>query len=118
MLYVEDDSINAYVMKRFLKDLFIVEVVQDGESAVEMLKDCSFDVILLDINLGNGKMDGIQVLRAIQEKYDLKTPVLAITSFAMPGDEERFIGEGFDDYVSKPIEKDLIIGKINKFLHR
>ncbi|MDH5380900.1 MAG: response regulator [Cyclobacteriaceae bacterium] len=115
ILYVEDDSINIYVMKRFLKIDFEIEVSVDGEEAIEVLKSNTFDLILMDINLGNGKMDGIEVMNHLRHEMGIKVPVFAITSFAMAGDEEKFLKEGFDDYISKPVEKETIINKIKDY---
>lgn len=116
VLYVEDDSINAYVMRRFLQSEFEITVIDDGFSAIDTLRQQSFDIILLDINLGNGKMDGVEVMKTIRGENLSGAPIFAITSFAMPGDEENFLAQGFDNYISKPVEKEAIIKKINEYI--
>lgn len=117
ILYVEDDAINALVMGKLLKGLYTVTHVFDGEACMEQLDQTTFDAILMDINLGRGKMDGVQTLhkiRAMRQYEFLK--VIAVTSYALPEDRERFLLEGFDAYVPKPVDRSELITLLNQYL--
>jgi len=117
VLYVEDDSINALVMKKLLQEFFDIMLVEDGEACLVCLPGNRFDLILMDINLGRGKMDGIQTLKEIRKGNSLPgIPVIAVTSYAMPEDEERFLKEGFDAYVAKPVDRLHLVDLIRKFV--
>ena len=90
VLYVEDDAINALVVKKLLEKDFDVVNVTDGESCLELIRKEKFDIILMDINLGAGKMDGVETMKQVKSMENYKsTPVIVITSYAMPGDRRR-----------------------------
>jgi len=117
ILYVEDDLINALVMQKLLKTNFNVVHSPDGETCLSRLANEEFDLILMDINLGKGKMNGIETLQRI--KADPKTRnmiVITVTSYALPEDEDRFLREGFDAYLAKPVERKLLLKTINQYL--
>ena len=117
ILYVEDDPINAFVMAKFLHKDFTMTHVPDGETCLDYLSSHQVDLILMDINLGKGKIDGLETMKRIKAKPDYKTlPIIAVTSYALPEDEERFLNEGFDDYLSKPVERQLLLAHIHKQL--
>lgn len=105
VLYVEDDPINALVIKKLLAQHYSTEHVEDGETCLTVLGKETFDLILMDINLGRGKMDGVETMKKIKAQSVFeKLPIVAITSYAMPEDKDRFLGEGFNGYLSKPVE--------------
>jgi two-component system, cell cycle response regulator DivK len=117
VLYVEDDAINALVVQKLLQNLFTVVHVDDGEECLSLLSKESFDIVLMDINLGNGKMDGVETLKMIRMNPAFaQIRVMAVTSYAMPEDRERFLKEGFDDYHEKPVERDFLIEQINTLI--
>lgn len=116
LLYVEDDPINALIMMKLLAHHYTTEHVEDGETCLALLKKERFDLVLMDINLGRGKMDGVQTMKKIKEVPTLKDlPVVAITSYAMPEDKERFLGEGFNGYLSKPVERPVLLDYLGTF---
>src|SRR5690242_17793714 len=103
ILYVEDDAINALVVRKLLNGVFDITHVFDGEACMQRVAEQHYDAILMDINLGKGKMDGVQTLhrlRTLQKPQSFV--VIAVTSYALPEDRERFLQEGFDDYMAKP----------------
>lgn len=117
ILYVEDDAINALVMSKLLKGIYSVTHVVDGEACMEQLDQTSFDAILMDINLGRGKMDGVETLHKIRELRQHEfIKVIAVTSYALPEDRERFLLEGFDAYMPKPVDRSELIALLNQFL--
>ena len=92
ILYVEDDLINALVMQRLLKKHYDVVHVVDGESCLSILDSEKFELILMDINLGQGRMDGVETLHRIKANPSTnKIIVVTVTSYALSEDEERFL---------------------------
>jgi len=116
LLYVEDDPINALVIKKLLAQHYATEHVEDGETCLDILEKESFDLVLMDINLGRGKMDGVQTMKKIKAMPSFeKLPIVAITSYAMPEDKDRFLGEGFNGYLSKPVERPVLLDYLGTF---
>lgn len=117
LLYVEDDPINALVVKKLLGDVFNITHVFDGETCMQLVEQASFDAILMDINLGKGRMDGVQTLHKLRE-MERAAPfvVIAVTSYALPEDRERFLLEGFDAYMPKPIDRAKLIELVDQAL--
>jgi len=116
ILYVEDDAINVLVMQRLLKDHFEVVHVPDGESCLFLLETEAFALILMDINLGNGKMDGVETLHRIRGNEKIQNAkVITVTSYAMPEDENRFLREGFDAYLAKPLNRHILLRTILQY---
>ncbi|MBP2832935.1 response regulator [Aquimarina sp. U1-2] len=116
ILYVEDNKINAMVMDKMLsKNKANVILAENGSQALKVVKDQSLDLILVDINLGLNQMDGCELLQRFK-KLDLlrNIPVFAVTAYAMPGDKQRFISIGFDNYFSKPVNFDKLLAVISK----
>ncbi|WKN45487.1 response regulator [Tunicatimonas pelagia] len=116
ILYVEDDRINAFVLTKLLEDQFEIVVVVDGEKCLNQIQKQQYDLILMDINLGQGKMDGVQTMQKLKEMPAYQsTPVFAVTSYANPGDREKFLHQGFDAYFSKPVDKARIVEAITNY---
>lgn len=113
LLFVDDDETSQNVVELFLKNLFIIDTTNNGISAIEMAKKTLYDGFLMDINLGSG-MDGLMVTKEIRKMAEYKnTPVIAVTAYAMAGDEEEFIAAGCTHYISKPFTKSMLIDLIN-----
>lgn len=109
VLLVEDNAVNQDVAVIFLKDICDIDQVEDGKSAIEMASILKYDVILMDINLGPG-INGIEAAQQIREisGYE-KTPLIAITGYAMAGDKERLLNLGLTHYLPKPFDKGQIV---------
>jgi PAS domain S-box-containing protein len=105
VLYVEDDPIAYNVISHMLKDICHLEQAKNSEQALKMAASKQYDLILMDINLGSG-LDGMQTT-ALLRKMDSyrKTPIAAVTAFAMLGDKEEFLAGGCSHYISKPFGK-------------
>lgn len=113
VLYVEDEMINALVMKKFLEKEFEVILAANPAACREYMAENRPDIILMDINLGTSSSDGIDLFREIRGQISTSNiPVFAVTAFAMPGDRDRYLEIGFDDYFSKPINRNQIIERI------
>lgn len=114
-LIVEDNPINMeLVMEILTANGIIVDEAVNGEEAIEKVEKETYDLVLMDIELPG--MDGVDATKLIKSKHK-NLPILALTSYAMKGDRERFIAAGFDDYIAKPIDVNSFIEKINKFIH-
>jgi PAS domain S-box-containing protein len=116
ILHVEDDLLGRKVVKVLLKNECFVTDVEDGETAILMAKKQKYDLVLMDINLrGISGLETVQVLRTIPG-YD-KTPIVAVTAYAMVGDKEEFIRNGCTHYLSKPFIKESLIKIIREALN-
>lgn len=94
-------------------DLITVPCVDD---ALQKTKQSNFDLLLVDINLGE-ELTGVDLLQILRERDNyLDTPMIALTAYAMPGDYQRFIKLGFDAYVSKPFTRSELFEVIDAFL--
>ena len=113
---VEDNADNRLLVRAILEDMYVIVEYESGSEALAGLKEGDPDLILLDISLP--EMDGTEVLRAIRADPALRDlPVIALTAHAMAGDRERFLAEGFDDYLTKPImDENVLIGTIERLL--
>lgn len=102
ILSVEDNADTRFLLKHTLQDAYEVTFAPDVEEAMDTVETEPFDLLLLDINLGT-KNGGVELLHMIREREDIgEIPAIALTAFAMPGDREELLGEGFDEYVGKP----------------
>ena len=119
-LIVEDNIINQKLAKSVLESLGLdVDVASNGREAIEKRKSNDYDLIFMDIQMPI--MDGVEATHKILE-YEKKNeekhiPIVALTANALKGDRERFLSEGMDEYISKPIEMSELIYILNKFLH-
>lgn len=102
ILLIEDNPNNIKLMVMLLEQQsYKVTVAVDAESGIEQAKAITPDMILLDIQLP--EMDGMEACRILRQESKLThTPIIALTAFAMPGDKERILSNGFDDYMAKP----------------
>jgi two-component system cell cycle response regulator DivK len=105
---VEDNPDNRLLVQALLEDTYDLSEFETGVDALAGLCQASPDLVLLDISLP--EMDGAEVLRWIRIQEDLRdVPVIALTAHAMAGDREKFLAEGFNDYVTKPIVDETIL---------
>jgi CheY-like chemotaxis protein/anti-sigma regulatory factor (Ser/Thr protein kinase) len=115
VLIAEDEDSNYFVLELLMKQMVVAEVLRavDGKEAVALAqKRDDIGLILMDIKMP--EMDGLEATKLIKAKRpDL--PIVAITAFAMSGDEHRIVEAGCDDYMAKPISMKLLIEKLKKF---
>lgn len=115
ILIVDDSKINLKVAAQILKPYqFNVRLVESGFEALEVLENQTFDLILMDIMMP--KMNGIETLHRVKKIEGLNIPVVALTADAIEGTEDKYLNAGFDDYLSKPIDKMQLDRVLNKFL--
>jgi two-component system cell cycle response regulator DivK len=116
ILYIEDNSKNFYLVQYILAAKgHEVLWARDGREGIENAARCKPDLILLDIQLP--VMDGYAVARALRGNPELaKTPVVALTSYAMAGDREKALAAGCDGYIEKPIDPATFAAQIERNL--
>jgi len=113
LLIVEDNPLNMELVFEISEAQgFIADRVENGEDALKKVENEDYDLILMDIELPG--IDGIEVTKIIKSKYK-NIPIIALTSYAMKGDKQRFLAAGFDDYISKPIEIHEFLRKLQKY---
>jgi len=112
ILTADDSSVNRLLIEAMLSSVYIEsDFAEDGYEVLEKLKNKKYDILLLDIQMP--KMDGIETIkriRANKEYNDLY--VFAVTANAMRGDAQKYMDIGCNDYISKPIQKDIFLKKI------
>lgn len=100
--HVEENADNRLLVEAILGTRYRLVEYDSGPAALEGFRRERPDVVLLDISMP--EMDGTEVLRRMRDDERLRAvPVIAVTAHAMAGDRERYLAEGFDDYVTKPI---------------
>ena len=114
VMIVDDNALNIKVAKRALKDfnLNIVESMSGQECLDKIQESNDYDLILMDIMMPN--MSGETTLKELQKIDNFKTPVIALTADALTGAKEKYLSEGFIDYIPKPFSKEQIKEKLDK----
>jgi len=107
VLVVEDDPDNLRTAKALLEDNYVVVSAQDGQEGLEQARRHLPDVILMDLAMP--VLDGFEALKALHRDETLKEiPVFAVTASAMTGDRESILAHGFDGYLSKPLDGEIL----------
>jgi CheY-like chemotaxis protein len=117
VLIAEDVRINQVVIQKMLQSfgLSTIEIVENGEEAVQKLKENWYDVILMDIQMP--VMDGLEASRQINTHFKEKKPVIiATTANALLADQEKYREAGIDGYLSKPINKEALKEALQKYI--
>ena len=106
ILLCEDNTVNQTLARRLLeKDGHIVIVAPNGSVAIDLLKEQTFDLVLMDIEMP--VMGGIEATRCIRSNPQFQSlPIIALTANACPGDKEKYLGLGMDSYLSKPFDRE------------
>ena len=114
VLVVDDSKLNLKVAENVLKNFLVTtESVTSGLECLSCVNSKKYDIIFMDIMMPN--MSGEEVLRKLREN-GVNTPVIALTADAIEGQEEKYMSEGFDGYISKPINKEKLSYVLNKYL--
>lgn len=118
ILLVEDNEMNRDMLSRRLQRRgFDVLLAEDGVSGVQAALTQKPDLVLMDMSLPD--IDGLEATRRIRAEPSIAgLPVLALTAHALKGDEEKARAAGCDDYDTKPVELDRLLGKIDALLTR
>jgi two-component system, OmpR family, response regulator len=120
ILVAEDDATMRHLMATILGRQGVrCTVVGDGVSVLKAWERESFDCILMDIQMP--RMDGLQATQLIREREQARgghIVIVAVTAFASDADRERCLSSGMDDYISKPIDVDILISLVEKHAGR
>ena len=116
ILIVEDNEKNLKFFLSLLNSQGYETIeARDGKEGVRLAKDQKPDLILMDIQMP--VMDGVTVMKILKENPETKDiPLIALTSYAMKGDKEKFLSEGFVEYIAKPIKVDEFLEVIRRYL--
>jgi CheY-like chemotaxis protein len=113
-LYIEDQVDSQLLFKVQMKELKEIKFAISFEEALPLLNSYHFDFLVVDINL-QGEYNGLDALRIIHKMPGLENiPVIAVTAYILPGDREKFIASGFNDFISKPIFHEKLIDVLKK----
>lgn len=117
VLVVEDEAVNRLTLERMLtKKGCLVSCVENGQEAVVALESTSYDCVLMDVRMP--VMDGIQATKKIRslDRRSRNVPVIALTAYAMPGDREKCLDAGMDDYLAKPVDVQCLLDCLERHL--
>lgn len=116
ILIVEDNELNMKLFNDLLQaNGFETVQTMDGRDAMSLAREHRPDLILMDIQLP--EISGLEVTKMMKADDDLRDiPVVAVTAFAMKGDEEKIRQGGCEGYIAKPISVPTFLETINKFL--
>jgi hypothetical protein len=113
-LYLEDQVDSQILFKVQMKELKSIKFAACYEEALPLLDNEHFDFIVIDINLQgeyNG-LDNLKIIRNMPEFAD--TPIIAVTAYVLPGDKEKFVAAGFQDFISKPIFREKMVDSLER----
>ena len=117
ILLVEDNKENAILTKLLLKNICVIDHAENGQEGIHLTQDKFYKLVLMDINLGDSGMDGVETFQRIrQNSMYTEVPCIAITAYAMEGDREKFLSYGFTDYLAKPFTRDDLQSLVTKML--
>jgi two-component system cell cycle response regulator DivK len=115
VLVVEDVDYNRDLLVQLLEDKYQVIEAVNGQEGVEIAERERPELILMDLSLPI--MDGWEATKRLKANPDLSSiPVIALTAHAMVGDQEKALAAGCDDYLVKPLNEDILMAKIAKYL--
>jgi CheY-like chemotaxis protein len=117
VLIVEDNPVNKLVLESLIRKLRLLPVsVVNGKEAVDYLEKTTVDVVLMDCQMP--VMDGFEATRRIRrlDNANKQVPVIAVTANANPGDKNKCLESGMNDYIKKPISQNTLIDKLANWL--
>ena len=118
ILIVEDNELNRDMLSRRLQRRgYEILLATDGEQGVELARNASPDLILMDMSLPG--LDGWEATRLLKaDAATVKLPIIALTAHAMSSDREKAMEAGCDDYDTKPVDLVRLLGKIENWLNK
>lgn len=115
ILMAEDNTINQRVGKLILQRAgFTIDLVADGNEALEAHRAQPYDVILMDCQMPT--MDGFEASRQIRRLEQPQPVIIAVTANALVGERERCLKAGMDDYLSKPFQAEQLVAVVRKWV--
>lgn len=117
VLIVDDNKINLKVASRLLENYKLdITTVESGALCIEKVNSDTYDLILMDDMMPN--MSGVETLHKLKEIDGFAIPVVALTANAVTGMKEKYLNDGFDDYLAKPINRDELNNIVAKYLNK
>jgi CheY-like chemotaxis protein len=113
ILIVEDIELNIDLLTQILEEDYNLLVARDGAQGVAINEQCQPDLILMDISLP--VMDGYEATRKIRKSFP-NLPIIGLSAHAMQGDDEKARMAGCTDYLTKPVDEDLLLAKLKESL--
>jgi two-component system cell cycle response regulator DivK len=113
ILIVEDIELNIELLIQILEDDYNLLVARDGAQGVALTEQNKPDLILMDISLPI--MDGYDATRHIRKTFQ-SLPIIGLSAHAMSGDDDRAKSAGCTDYLTKPVDEDLLLKKLKEYL--
>ena len=115
LLVVDDNNVNLKVASRMLKEFnFEIETAHSGFECLEKVKNNKYNLIFMDIMMP--QMNGVETMQKLKSMDGWNTPIIALTADSMDGSREKYLAAGFDEYVSKPIIKQILQETLNKYV--
>lgn len=116
VLIIDDDSKNIFALSATLRAKGYENLsATSAQEGIQLLKnDTGIGIVLMDMMMPG--MDGYEALQAVKQHEGIPVPVIAVTAQAMKGDRERCLEAGADDYISKPINVDLLLNVLQRFM--
>jgi len=116
ILLAEDNEANIMTFSCYLKAIgYQLEIARNGREAIDLTRSCKPDLILMDISMPG--MDGLESIKQIRLNPNLiNIPIIALTALAMPGDRERCLEAGANEYLTKPLKMSNLLSTIKQFL--
>lgn len=118
VLFIED-NLDNYELVRFVlvQEGYTVLGAPDGRTGLEMAQTCRADLILLDLSLP--EINGWQIARQLKaDPATASIPILALTGHTLPGDREKALDAGCDEYISKPLEIPDLLEMVKRFIQK
>lgn len=115
ILIVDDVELNVDLLIQLLEDNYELIVAIDGQEGLAKAAAENPDLILMDMSMP--KVDGYEATRRLKRDPALKhTPIIGLSSYAMAGDAQKALDAGCDDYLTKPVDEDLLFQMLEKYL--
>jgi DNA-binding response OmpR family regulator len=117
ILVVEDNTETQLIIKINLRDFYDVEITDNVDDAISLIRNNNFNLVLLDINLGNGD-DGRDVLNMIKNEVEYSNlPVIIITAYDIKEEEKDLLMNLSCDFLEKPLDKKVLLNSISTCLN-
>ncbi len=114
ILIAEDNEINQTFLRHLFKEWNVsYDIASTGLEALDLLQKNNYDLVLMDIQMPG--MDGYTATRHIRQELKMDIPVIAMTAHAMAGEKEKCLGNGMNEYLSKPLREEELLALLNRF---
>jgi CheY-like chemotaxis protein len=117
VLITDDYEINRLLASTILTNYNVItEEAKNGIEAIEKIEKEKFDLVLMDVQMP--EMDGLEATHYIRSKISKTLPIIALTAYALKGDDAKFMEAGMDDYLSKPFEENQLVEVLIKWIKK